>query len=90
MVQPESQGDTLVLRPLGGTDDEVTGIYLPLEKVELAVLPQPDLTKAGPSSRNRRIHLCAVALGTPIDSAVAATDHPSSMTRVTRSRRPNG
>src|SRR5690606_1719060 len=33
----------LVLRPLGGTDDEVTGIYLPLEKVEPASfdLPKP-------------------------------------------------
>lgn len=44
VVLPESEGDLLVLRPLGGTDDETTGIYLPLEKVEQAQfdLPRPD------------------------------------------------
>jgi hypothetical protein len=31
---PESEDDMLVLRPLGGTEDEVAGIYLPLEPVE--------------------------------------------------------
>ena len=43
VVLPESQGDLLVLRPLGGTDDETTGIYLPLETVESAQfeLPRP-------------------------------------------------
>ena len=30
------------LRPLGGTDDEITGIYLPLEKVEPAQFDLPD------------------------------------------------
>ena len=34
VVLPESNDQLLVLRPLGGTDDETTGIYLPLEKVE--------------------------------------------------------
>jgi hypothetical protein len=33
VVLPESEENLLVLRPLGGTDDEVTGIYLPLETV---------------------------------------------------------
>jgi ERCC4-related helicase len=44
VVLPESDGDLLVLRPLGGTDDETTGIYLPLETVEQAQfdLPRPD------------------------------------------------
>ena len=28
VVLPESAEDLLVLRPLGGTEDEVTGIYL--------------------------------------------------------------
>ena len=44
VVLPESKGDLLVLRPLGGTDDETTGIYLPLEKVAQAQfdLPRPD------------------------------------------------
>ncbi|RMH21645.1 MAG: ATP-dependent helicase [Acidobacteria bacterium] len=31
VVQPGSEADLLVLRPLGGSDDELTGIYLPLE-----------------------------------------------------------
>lgn len=46
VVLPESNDDPdlLVLRPLGGTEDEVTGIYLPLESVEPAEfdLPNPD------------------------------------------------
>ena len=46
VVLPESAHDFLVLRPLGGTDREVTGIYLPLEgdDVQPATfdLPNPD------------------------------------------------
>lgn len=44
VVLPESENDLLVLRPLGGTEDEVTGIYMPLEPVEPAQfdLPNPD------------------------------------------------
>lgn len=44
VVLPQSQDDLLVLRPLGGRDDEVAGIYLPLESVEPALfdLPSPD------------------------------------------------
>lgn len=38
----EQEQDLLVLRPLGGTEEEVTGIYLPLEKVEEASFPLPD------------------------------------------------
>lgn len=36
VVLPESEADLLVIRPLGGADEEVTGIYLPLEQVESA------------------------------------------------------
>ena len=38
VVLPESNEDEnmLILRPLGGTEDEVTGIYLPLEMPESA------------------------------------------------------
>ncbi len=45
VVLPESEGEMLVLRPLGGTNEEVTGIYLPLEQVAPAAfdLPNPDL-----------------------------------------------
>jgi superfamily II DNA or RNA helicase len=46
VVLPESNEQMLVLRPLGGTDEEIAGIYLPLEKVEQAHfdLPDPSLT----------------------------------------------
>ena len=46
VVLPESDDELLVVRPLGGTDDEVAGIYLPLEKVAPAQfeLPDPALT----------------------------------------------
>lgn len=44
VVLPESEGDWLMLRPLGGTDEEETGILTTLEKVEPAQfdLPTPD------------------------------------------------
>ncbi len=42
VVLPESDDKLLVLRPLGGADDEVTGIYMPLEKVEPASFDLPD------------------------------------------------
>ncbi|MCI0663497.1 MAG: hypothetical protein L0220_20740, partial [Acidobacteria bacterium] len=42
VVLPESEPDLLMLRPLGGTEEEVTGIYLPLESVEPAEFALPD------------------------------------------------
>jgi superfamily II DNA or RNA helicase len=46
VVLPQSTDDLLLVRPLGGTDDEVTGIYLPLEGDHVAsaefALPDPD------------------------------------------------
>jgi superfamily II DNA or RNA helicase len=44
VVLPESSDEPgmLILRPLGGTDDEITGIYLPLERVEPAQFDLPD------------------------------------------------
>ena len=42
VVLPESQGDLLVLRPLRGTEDEVTGILQTLETVESAQFGLPD------------------------------------------------
>ena len=32
VVLPDSTDDFLLLRPLGGTDQEIAGIYLPLEE----------------------------------------------------------
>ena len=44
VVLPESNEDEnmLILRPLGGTEDEITGIYLPLETPESTDFPLPN------------------------------------------------
>ena len=42
VVLPDSTGDLLVVRPLGGSDDEVTGIWMPMETVEAATFALPD------------------------------------------------
>lgn len=44
IVLPDSarEPDVLWLRPLGGSDDEVAGVYLPLEPVTEASFPPPD------------------------------------------------
>ena len=47
VVLPESEEDMLVLRPLGGTEDEVAGVYLPLETVEPATFDLPDPDEEG-------------------------------------------
>ena len=47
VVLLESEEDLLVLRPLGGTEDEVTGVFLPLETVESATFDLPDPTRTG-------------------------------------------
>src|SRR3990172_7691743 len=47
VVLPDSEEDLLVLRPLGGTDDEVTGIHLALEEVAQAALPPPSSDDLG-------------------------------------------
>ncbi|PWB53891.1 MAG: ATP-dependent helicase [Anaerolineales bacterium] len=62
VVLPESEENLLVLRPLGGTDDEITGIYLPLEKVEPATFNLPDPFQVG-DYRSARLLRDAVRLG---------------------------
>ncbi len=49
VVLPESTDDFLVLRPLGGTDHEIAGIYLPLEgeDVRPAAFDLPDPHQPG-------------------------------------------
>jgi hypothetical protein len=47
VVLPESSDSWLILRPLGGTEDEVTGICLSLEPVEPAHFDLPDPTRPG-------------------------------------------
>ncbi len=62
VVLPESDEHMLVLRPLGGTEDEVTGIYAPLERVEAAHFDLPDPTQPG-DYRSCRLLRDAVRLG---------------------------
>lgn len=62
VVLPESKDDLLVLRPLGGSDAEVAGIYLPLEKVESATFPPPSIEHLGDHSSCRLLR-DAVRLG---------------------------
>lgn len=62
VVLPESEEDLLVVRPLGGTDDETTGIFLPLEPVEPARFAPPDPRQAG-DNRSSRLLRDAVRLG---------------------------
>jgi len=49
VVLPSDDEQILKLRPLGGTDEEICGIYLPLEKNEVreAQFPLPDPNAAG-------------------------------------------
>lgn len=62
VVLPESSSDLLVLRPLGGSDDEIAGIYLPLETVVPATFDLPDPTLVG-DYRSARMLRDAVRLG---------------------------
>jgi len=62
VVLPNSDPELLMVRPLGGTDAEIAGIYLPLEKVELATFALPDPTQVG-DYRSARLLRDAVRLG---------------------------
>lgn len=51
VVQPSPDPDLVVLKPLGGSDEEITGIYLPLkfedDKIISAEFPKPDVDDLG-------------------------------------------
>ena len=49
VVLPDSTDDLLVLRPLGGTDQEIAGVYLPLEGADVrpATFDLPDHERPG-------------------------------------------
>jgi superfamily II DNA or RNA helicase len=47
IVLPDSTNDLLVLRPLGGGDDEIAGVLTDLEAVEPATFAWPDPARAG-------------------------------------------
>ncbi len=55
VVLPESTENMIILRPLGGTADQITGIYLPLETVKPAHFHLPDPEEKGD---RRMIYLC--------------------------------
>lgn len=50
VVLPESETDLLVLRPLGGSDDDIAAIFPELETVEPASFPPPNLDDLGDAS----------------------------------------
>src|SRR5437588_3192644 len=52
----------LILRPLGGSEDEVTGIFMPLERVDPATFDLPDPAQRG-DERSGRLLRDAVRLG---------------------------
>ncbi len=62
IVLPSQDEQLLLLRPLGGTEDEVTGLYLPLEPVESATFAPPDPSQMG-DDRSCRLLRDAVRLG---------------------------
>jgi superfamily II DNA or RNA helicase len=62
VVLPESDVDFVIVRPLGGTDDEVTGIHTGLEAVEAATLQPPSASDLG-DHRSGRLLRDAVRLG---------------------------
>jgi len=62
VVLPESEEDFLVLRPLGGSDDEITGVSLELETVTPASFALPDPNRLG-DHRSCRLMRDAVRLG---------------------------
>jgi superfamily II DNA or RNA helicase len=47
IVQPGSEADFVILKPLGGTDAETTGVYVPLEPVEPAQFDLPNPAELG-------------------------------------------
>jgi superfamily II DNA or RNA helicase len=62
VVLPGSDDDMLLLRPLGGTEDEVTGVYRPLEPVEPAAFDLPDPARLGDFASSRLLR-DAIRLG---------------------------
>lgn len=62
VVLPESTDELVRVRPLGGTEDEVTGIFTTLEPVEPAQFALPDPAQIG-DYRSARLLRAAVRLG---------------------------
>lgn len=47
VVLPDSTDDFLVLRPLGGSDDDIAGVLPKVERVEQASFPPPEINDLG-------------------------------------------
>ncbi len=62
VVLPGSEDDLLLLRPLGGTDDEIAGVLLELEEIAPATFDLPDPTQIG-DYRSCRLLRDAIRLG---------------------------
>lgn len=62
VVRPDSSDDVLMLRPLGGTEAEVMGLYLPIEDVEPARFEAPTADDLG-DFLSARLLRSAVRLG---------------------------
>jgi len=62
VVLPESTDEVVRVRPLGGTDEEVTGIFILLESIEPAQFALPDPAHIG-DYRSARLLRAAVRLG---------------------------
>src|SRR5262245_28933307 len=62
VVLPETAGELVIARPLGGADEETAGLYLPLGSVEPASSALPDPNAAG-DHRSCRLLRDALRLG---------------------------
>ena len=62
VVLPGTDDELVMVRPLGGTEDEVTGIVRSLETVRAATFPLPDPTHPG-DFRSARLLRDALRLG---------------------------
>lgn len=60
VVQPSDDPELLILKPLGGSDEETTAIYLPLaigaDQLQEAEFPRPDADDLGDFARARLLH----------------------------------
>lgn len=60
VVQPSGQRDILLLKPLGGSEEEITGIYLPLEfeedELKEVTFPAPTAQDLGDFSKAKLLH----------------------------------
>ncbi len=62
VVLPESDDELVIIRPIGGTDDEVTGILTELEDITPATFDLPDPARPG-DDRSARLLRDALRLG---------------------------